>query len=362
MMNPRERVMTALKHQVPDMIPSYVRNVLDWERHALYFRVATLGELMEHLGNTILSFSPAYVYTDPPALPIHPQTGSPLVGMPLIWGIPEDMILTYTDSMPRPLANAETIADIDAYDWPSGSKDAWDFAEMRGRLLADNTHARMSPSWTPVFSQLCELFGMEEAMVKLHTNLPVIEAALDHLDAFYTDFFRHMLDTCGDQLEIFGIGDDFAYNRGLLIQPEMWRKLFKPLYAKWMGMAKAIGLVTLMHSCGLIIDVLPDLIDSGLNAWQTVQTHLPGQEASRIKTEFGKDLAFVGAVDTTNVLGFANPDKVRVHVREQIRNLGEGGGYICAPDHTIMEEVSSENVGAMYETVAAFRSPGYTLL
>ncbi len=357
MMTPRQRAMAALKHRLPDVIPAYVRNVIDWEQHAIYFGVTTLGELMERLGNTIISFTPAYVYTEPPDLPIEHSPG-----MPLIWGIPEDMILTYTDSKPRPLADAETVADIEAYDWPLASDSAWDFTGMRKRLQKDNTHARMSPSWTPVFSQLCELFGMERAMVNLHVNRPVIEAALAHLDKFYTKFYDHLLDICGDQLEIFGLGDDFADNRGLLLRPDMWRDLFKPLYAKWLGMAKARGLVTLMHCCGVITEVLPDLIDSGLDAWQTVQTHLPGQEAERIKAEYGKHLAFVGAIDTTNILGFASPKEVRKHVRKQIHALGREGGYICAPDHTIMAEVPSENLAAMYEAIAEFRELDYTLL
>jgi uroporphyrinogen decarboxylase len=214
----------------------------------------------------------------------------------------------------------------------------------------------------PVFSGLCELFGMEQAMVNLHTNHTVIEAALAHLDDFYTAFCQHVLNSCGDQLEIFGIGDDFAGNRRLLIRPDLWRRLFRPLYAKWLGMAKARGLVTFMHSCGQMTEVLPDLIDIGLDVWQTVQTHLPGQDAALIKAEFGEHLAFVGAIDTTNVLGFATPAEVRAHVRDQIRALGAGGGYVCAPDHTVMEEVPSENVAALYDTIAEFREPGYTLL
>jgi uroporphyrinogen decarboxylase len=269
---------------------------------------------------------------------------------------------TYTDSVPRPLAGATTVADVDGYAWPSASRSAWDFSGMRERLLADQVHARLSPTWMPLFSRLCELFGMEQAMVNLHTNRRVIEAALAHLDEFYTEFYGHMLDTCGDQLELFGIGDDFAGNRRLLIRPDLWRTLFKPLYAKWLGMAKARGLVTFMHSCGQITEVLPDLIDSGLDVWQTVQTHLPGQDAERIKAEFGEHLAFVGAIDTTNILGSASPDEVRAHVNKQIRALGEGGGYVCAPDHTIMEEVPSQNVAAMYEAIVEFREPGYTLL
>jgi uroporphyrinogen decarboxylase len=355
-MTPRGRAMAALTHRVPDRIPAYVRNVVGWERHAAYFGVATLDELMERLGNAIVSFVPAYTAAEPPV-----QPGELSPGLPLIWGVPEQYAGTYTDSWPRPLARAETTAEVDAYDWPSASESAWDFAGMREQLVADTTHARMSPSWMPVFSRLCELFGMEQAMVNLHSNRPVVDAALAHLDEFYTEFYHHVLNTCGDQLEIFGIGDDFAGNHRLLIRPGLWRTLFKPLYAKWLGMAKEHGLVTFMHSCGQMTEVLPDLVDIGLDVWQTVQTHLPGQGAAFIKAEYGERLAFVGAIDTTNVLGFATPAEVRAHVRGQILALGEGGGYVCAPDHTVMEEVPPENVAALYDTIAEFRRPGYTL-
>jgi uroporphyrinogen decarboxylase len=348
--------MAALKHQVPDIVPAYVRNVIGWERHAAFFRVSDLGELMDRLGNTIVSFVPTYTGAESPLPAADYSVGLP----PAIWGIPEELTGTYTDSVPRPLAVAETVADIEAYSWPEVSENTWDFWEMRERLLDENTHARLSPSWMPVFSKLCELFGMEKAMVNLYHGRRLIEAALAHLDAFYTEFYHRMLQICGDQLEIFGLGDDFAGNERLLIRPELWRALFKPLYAKWLGMAKDRGLVTLMHSCGQNVEVLPDLIESGLDAWQTVQTHLPGQEAARIKAEFGQHLTFVGAIDTTNVLGVASPDQVRAHVRQQIRALGKGGGYICAPDHTIMEEVPSENVAALYDTIAEFRASGYT--
>ncbi|MDA8218640.1 MAG: hypothetical protein M0Z94_13590 [Dehalococcoidales bacterium] len=231
---------------------------------------------------------------------------------------------------------------------------------MRTRLLADTTHARMGSGWMPVFSQLCELFGMEQAMINLHWNRPVIDATLAHLDDFYTKFFEEMLDACGDELEIFGLGDDFAGNYGLLIAPDLWRSLFKPLYAKWIGMARSRGLLTFMHACGNLSQVLPEMIDIGLEAWQTVQTHLPGQDPQRLKLEYGRDLAFVGAIGTTNVLGTATPEEARRHVQSQILAFGEGGGYVCAPDHTIMAGVPCESMRVMHETIAEFRRQGYT--
>ena len=357
MTTPRQRVLTTLGHAVPDRIPAYVRKVHDWPRHAAALGVTTLAELMDRLGNTIVSFAPGYLAAES-SVPAEEY----MPGMPSIWGIAGDVEpYSYSDALPRPLAHAATVADVDAYPWPSADAEEWDFAGMHWALSNDRLHARLSPSWNPVFSQLCGLFGMEQAMVNLRWNKAVIEAALARLDDFYTMFYSHMLDACGDQLELFGLGDDFAANRGLLIRPDEWRRLLLPLYAKWLRMAKDRGLRTLMHSCGRIVDVLPDLIDSGLDAWQTVQTHLPDQDPQSLKSRFGSHLTFVGAIDTTNILGLGSPEQVRQHVDDQICQLGRGGGYICGPDHTILEEVPTENVIALYSAIAGFRQPGYTL-
>ena len=348
--------MSALRHEIPDRIPAYVRKIHDWPRHAAGLGASTLSELMDRLGNTIVSFAPTYLAGDAPVVP-----EEYMPGMPPIWGIAGDVEpYSYSDALPRPLARATTVADVDAYPWPSAAREDWDFDGMRRRLAADQTHARLSPSWNPVFSQVCGLFGMELAMVNMRLNRAVIEAALAHLDDFYTTFYRNLLEACGDHLELFGLGDDFAGNRGLLIRPSDWRTLLLPLYAKWLRMAKDRGLSTLMHCCGRIVDVLPNLIDSGLDAWQTVQTHLSDQDPRSLKARFGRNLTFVGGIDTTNILGLGTPEAVREHVEFQIRELGQGGGFICGPDHTILEEVPTENVAAIYAAINGFRLPGYT--
>jgi uroporphyrinogen decarboxylase len=348
--SPRDRVKASLQHRVPETIPAYVNNLVDSDRYLGYFAVADRGELLERLGNCMTNYTPKLRTVDENA-----PAGSSELSM---WGVAKDMYMTYTDSVPRPLAAAETVADVDRFAWPHG--DDWDFQDLRRRLESDQSHARLSNRWEPVFSRLCEMFGMEQAMVNLYMNRPVIEAALDHLEEYYDSYYRNLLACCGDVLDVFGLGDDFACNTGLLIPTDLWRRLFRPLYAKWLGMAKARGLPTLMHSCGRIVEILPDLMDDGLDAWETVQTHLPDQDASRLKRDFGDHLTFVGGIDTTNILGLGSVDDVKAHVERQIRTLGRNGGYICAPDHTIMAEVSPENTDALYRTCSAFRGEGYT--
>ncbi|MDA8218641.1 MAG: hypothetical protein M0Z94_13595 [Dehalococcoidales bacterium] len=110
---PRQRAMAALRHRVPDVVPAHIRRIMGWERHAAYMGVGTLPELLDHLGNSIAVYVPAYGDL---------TVGEEWVGLPPIWGLPEEYQGTYTDSLPRPLAAANTIADIDAFGWPANDK------------------------------------------------------------------------------------------------------------------------------------------------------------------------------------------------------------------------------------------------
>ncbi|MFC2113241.1 uroporphyrinogen decarboxylase family protein [Bacteroidota bacterium] len=344
-MTKREQVLEAFQHKESDSIPAYVRIIENWEAHKEYFGIEERDALFDKLNNTIRSFVPDYLGKQVDREYV-PDDNAVTIDIG-IWGIPEEYAGTYSDTVERPLSHAETLSDIEKNKWPSGSD--WDFKGMNEQLRLEKNLARLSPSWMPVFSRLAELFGMEKALTDLYLNRTLIEAALQQIDNFYTEFYENMLSSCGSNLDIFGLGDDFAGNTGLFIDPDLWRKLFKPLYAKYIGMAKDHGLHTFMHCCGKITEVLPDLIDIGLDGWQTVQTHLPGQDPEYIKKEFGKHLTFIGAIDTTNIINREGPEVVRSHVRSQINILGRDGGYICAPDHIILSDVSSENIEALYD-------------
>jgi uroporphyrinogen decarboxylase len=350
-MTQRERVLAAFKHEENETVPAYVRIIENWEAHKGYFKVEQQNELFDKLGNTIRSFVPDNLdrKSDIPMKNIDCQVTVDVS----IWGVPEEFAGTYSDLISRPLGRAETIKDVENHAWPSGIR--WDFEGMNDKLKSEANLARLSPSWMPVFSRLAEMFGMERTLTDLYLNRPLLEAALSHIDNFYTEFFQKMLSTCGKNLEIFGLGDDFAANTGMMFDPEIWRELFKPLYAKYIGMAKDYGLYTFMHSCGNITAVLPDLIDIGLDGWQTVQTHLNGQSPEYIKKEFGKHITFIGAIDSTNILCKGDTQTVRNHVRKQLNTLAPGGGFICAPDHIILSDVPSENIEALYDECNKYR-------
>ena len=104
------------------------------------------------------------------------------------------------------------------------------------------------------------------------------------------------------------------------------------------------------HSCGAVRDLIPDLIDAGIDILNPVQISAARMDPLELKQEFGKDLVFWGGgVDTQQVLGTATPAEIRDHVRKNIDALAPGGGFIFAAVHDIQANVPPENIMAMWE-------------
>jgi uroporphyrinogen decarboxylase len=100
--------------------------------------------------------------------------------------------------------------------------------------------------------------------------------------------------------------------------------------------------------------LIPDLIESGIDALNPIQVSAVGMDTKRLKREFGRDLAFWGAIDTQQVLPRGTPAEVREEVKRRIGDLAEDGGYIVAAVHNIQPEVPPENIVAMCEATLEF--------
>jgi uroporphyrinogen decarboxylase len=136
-----------------------------------------------------------------------------------------------------------------------------------------------------------------------------------------------------------------------MISPESWRKFLKPTYKRLFELIKSYNLKVWFHSCGTFRPVMPDLIDIGMDIWETVQAHLEGNDPRELKKEFGNDLTFFGAINCQKTLPFGSPEDVRKEVRERVSTLGKGGGYICGPDHSIQANMPAENLIALYDEI-----------
>jgi uroporphyrinogen decarboxylase len=191
--------------------------------------------------------------------------------------------------------------------------------------------------------------GMQGALVKMIAEPAVFEACVERVLAFSTSYVERFIQAVGPKLDILYLADDFASQRGLLMSPDLWRKMLKPRYAQLFALGKRAGLPIWFHACGDVSAVLPDLIDIGMDVWETVQLHTLPMPPAELKREYGRHLTFFGGVNTQR-LPFLTPSQVREEVLRCIDVLGHGGGYIVGPDHHIKPDVPPENTLALFDT------------
>ncbi len=197
------------------------------------------------------------------------------------------------------------------------------------------------------------LFRNDEFFVLLANEA---ERAADFLDKLTDHHLRNLerfLGLVGPYIDVVLFGDDLGMQTGPQISPRMYRRLFKPRHARLWKRAKELADVKVMlHSCGGLRELLPDLIDAGLDAINPVQITCQGMEAAGLKRDFGHDITFWGGgCDTRDILPHGTPEQVKAHVREQVRILSPGGGFVFQQVHNIMADVPPENIVAMFEAV-----------
>jgi uroporphyrinogen decarboxylase len=176
---------------------------------------------------------------------------------------------------------------------------------------------------------------------------------LDRLVELHLANLEKFLAAVGEHIDIILFGDDLGMQRGPQISPEMYREFFKPRHKLMWNRAKELADVkVLLHCCGGVRELIPDLIETGLDAINPVQISCAGMDTKALKAQYGKDLVFWGGgCDTQTVLPNHTPDEIRKHVKQQINILAPGGGFVFQQVHNIMPNVPPQNIVAMLDAV-----------
>ena len=340
-MNSRERQLAAIRHEPTDRISIDAISVENQAEVAKYLNIDP-ANVLDRLGidGRILSAGYTGKARDPENGIYFTEWGTPSTG-------------DYSTYRLNPLESAESVSEVDKYPYPDPNQYNFESAGQWAKTLSEK-YAIRGPYWQPLFCRACDLFGLEEALVKMVTQPAVFEAVIDRVFSYLAQFCENLLTACGDGMPIFCLGDDFATQRGIMMSPELWRKFLKPRYAKLFEIGKSKGKFVWFHSCGDITAVLPDLIDIGMDVWETVQLHTLPISAEELKKEYGKHITFFGGINTQR-LPFISPDEVKAEVINCINVLGKNGGYICGPDHHIKPDVSAENTVALFDTAISMK-------
>lgn len=382
-MTSRQRVLRALNHEIPDRVPldlggnqtgihkNAYRNLLKYlhfpEEITLMDAVQQLAQPSEpvlerfHIDTRYIaagapsSWKGGVVRTVRDGRAWHDLTDE----FGIRWSMPEDHPL-YMDITLHPLASA-TLADIQDYPWPKGD-DPSRFAGLRERALQlrqQTPFALVSGISGVVYEIGWYLRGLEQWFCDLMSQPEFCQAVLDQTLKFWMDWFRLFLDEVGDLVDVIMIGDDLAGQNGPLFAPALYRRLVKPRHQRLAQYIRSRTSAKIWyHTCGSCLDLIPDLLDNGIDILNPVQLSARNMNPALLKQQFGRALSFWGGgCDSQQVLSRETPGKVAEHVRRNVRTFMPGGGYIFNNVHNIQGDVPPENIVAMYE--AAYEAGFY---
>ena len=364
-MSPKERFAAALNHKEPDRIPldimGFEEVVLGYLKECLC--VGSEEEVYLKLGIDFRKVSPQDYFS-----PKHYH--GPLLATThnsdsvTYWGTPDRIpsttlkhVMPYGDAVAdRPLREASSIEDVDRFPWPDPNH--FDYQEMEDYFKPYSAFTVRIVSG-PLFNRVCQLAGMTTVLENMLFQPAIVEAITERITEFYYQFYRKLFTVVSCYLDEFHFWDDVATDRALFFRLELWKRFFKRPLAKIFSLAKDFGLKMHYHCYGMMKELIPDLLDIGMDILEPCQFHLTGMDAKVLKREFGKDLTFYGGINTQKTLPFGTPEEVRREVRERVKVVGRGGGYILAPDHTVQSDIPVDNLLAMYEEASRYSAELY---
>jgi uroporphyrinogen decarboxylase len=257
-----------------------------------------------------------------------------------------------------PLADARTPSDIEKRGWPLISQEEVQFLKQQAERWRRETDKAILGAFGGNILESGQFdFGWGEFMVRLCADRKLIEYYLDRLVEWHLENLELYLSAVRDAIDIVQMGDDLGTQQGLQLSPEMYRQLIKPRHRKvYDYVHEHSDVKVFLHSCGSIVEIIPDLIEIGVDILNPVQTTARGMEPETLKRRFGKEITFWGGgCDTQHVLPFGTVEDVKRDVEERLRIFAEGSGYVFTQIHNIQADIEPEKVVAMYETAKTFR-------
>lgn len=360
-MTPRERVLAAIHHREPDRVPvNYLGTPETDAKLREHFDITPPGDvrpgdmvdndwdLLARLGGDLRTLRLHY-------------TGSPLARfedgrVQNYWGVIKRPVRNGTglfmESCYLPWAGFESMSDVEKYPWPDPV--SFDYADLPRQCRECEPYGIIYgwPGNGDLINGTAFARGFELTILGIATDDPVTLACMERRFEFHHEQSRRALEACHGRVDILWIGDDFGTQRGLLISPAKWRKLFRDRIRAMADLAHGHGARLMLHCCGSTRKIWGELIDAGVDIYDTVQPEAAGMNPRDLFTEFGSRMAMHGTVSTQKTLPFGTPDDVAREVRDRLE-FGAGGGLILAPSHNIQTDTPVENVLALYRAAGS---------
>ena len=344
-MNHRDRILAAVNHQPVDEFPTDIWAVPElWAKLEQHFDTQDRMEIYDHLGiDGIMFIGPEYIGPEPKKEEVYFENE---------WGfgysLQEYQGGEYYEQTYFPLAEAETIDDLKAYQWPD--PDWYDYDAIK-KQAAKYSERAICSGYYCMFYYHNQLRGLEEFFMDPAIRPEFTRYLLDRLEEFFYEYHRRSFEAAADVIDLTQVTDDFGSQSSLLISPRTFDKVYRPYIQKAIDLAKSYDIQVFHHDDGDIRKLLPRLVEMGMDVLNPIQWRCGDWDLDWLKDEFGQDLCFHGGIDNQHTLPFGTADDVVEEVRRIKNTLGKNGtGLVIGPCHNIQAITPIENVIAMYKT------------
>lgn len=337
-MNSRERIRTIIAGKPADRCGFWLGNPHEdtWPIYHKYFGTSTEEQLREKLGDDLRWICPQFFESTYQ----HPQDKE-------MFDVGLSKNKKY-HGQAGPFADCEDAAEVQDFDWPD--PDYLNFDECLDALANAGDYYRASGFWTCFYHNVMDLFGMESYMVKMYTNPDVVHAVTNKVCEFYYEANERFFEAAGDLMDGFFFGNDFGTQVDLICGPKQFDEFILPWFGKFTELAHRYGYQVILHSCGAIHSVIERLIDMRVDCLHPLQARAANMDAETLARDFKGRIAFMGGIDTQDLLVNATPEEVKADVQRVKKSLGPC--LIVSPSHeAILPNVPPQNTEAMAEAV-----------
>lgn len=257
-----------------------------------------------------------------------------------------DTKFSVDEAIRGPLENVQTEKEILEHPWPKPTD--FDFSLLQEECEKNSKRVLIGGLWTGIMGDSYRLYGFQNFLTDIALNPEIIKTLINKLTDVYLELNEALFSELKGKLDIWFFGNDFGSQQGLLFSWDMFREFFYENIRKLTNLAHSYNLKVMMHSCGAISEIIPDLIMAGVDILDPVQVTAKGMQPEELEHLYGGKIVFHGGIDTQKVLPSATPEEVKIHAEQVKSVMSRSGGYIYSPSQILGPDIPVENILAMY--------------
>lgn len=363
-MTPRDRMLAALKHKEPDRVPNgfegFNREAFEIFRQRTgktdfleYFKADYRKPQPKGLKVLVRDTQTENPYRDPEKIYAKYHEKLPENARITEWGVgmvPGSNVAF--DHIISPLKHVSSLKEIEGYPLADLEADYhWDGFEEDNNRLQQSGYATVGWMEKTIFEIAWAIRGFDEFMMDMLLNPSYAQCLCDRITELRCIQAKKFAEA---GVDIIQLGDDVGMQDRMIMSVDTWQKWLKPGMKKIIDEIRSVNpeVIIFYHSDGAIEPVIPELIDIGIQVLNPIQPEC--MDPIKLKKEFGKELSFWGTIGTQTTMPFGTAKEVRETVKERIETLGQGGGLILAPTHTIEEDVPWKNLIAFFDALEEY--------